>query len=401
MKRRHWINCIVVAIVAVVAGSTTACRQSTADQADIDAFAAAVGDLAKEIGLPGMSAAIVRDGEMVWSAGYGHADVERNILARADTPYRLASLSKPFAAVILMQLMEEGRVELDGPMRDFAVHAWFEPGGGSWAHYPSRYDDGTITVRHILTHTSQSEPPGSAYAYSGNIFGDLTWVIEDAAGQSYPVAVRDRILKPLQMNRSCPGQLAPWCDEVVGALAKPYDISNDSLVAGTYPGFGVDSDADVTAWGLDPAYRLPATTQDARRKRLGSSFTRLFSSQSAAGMISSVEDLAKFDIALDGNRLVSKQSRELMFTAARTPDGDELPYGLGWFVEDNDGTKLVWHYGWYPPTVSALYIKVPSRRLSLILLSNCDGLSAGVSWSALGVKASPFARLFLEHFAGN
>ena len=87
-----------------------------------------------------------------------------------------------------------------------------------------------------------------------------------------------------------------------------------------------------------------------------------------------------------------------MFTPSRTQTGARLPYGLGWFVEDADGLRLVWHYGWFPPTISALYLKVPDHRLTLILLANSDALSAGVAWTEQGVRASPFARLFLQHF---
>jgi hypothetical protein len=89
-----------------------------------------------------------------------------------------------------------------------------------------------------------------------------------------------------------------------------------------------------------------------------------------------------------------------MFTAFVNSKGDTLPYGLGWFVEHVAGTRVIWHFGWYPPTISALYVKVPERRLTLLLLANCDALSAHMTWTADGVRASPFARLFLADVAG-
>lgn len=97
---------------------------------------------------------------------------------------------------------------------------------------------------------------------------------------------------------------------------------------------------------------------------------------------------------------MSPVTRERMFTPSRSSKGERLPYGLGWFVEDVEGTRLIWHYGWYPPTVSAFYLKVPEQRLTFLLLSNCDRLSAGMPWTAEGVRASPYARLFLERFVG-
>jgi hypothetical protein len=87
-----------------------------------------------------------------------------------------------------------------------------------------------------------------------------------------------------------------------------------------------------------------------------------------------------------------------MFTPARAPDGKDLPYALGWFVETIAGRKVCWHYGWFPPTVSALYVKVPDAGLSFVLLANNDRLSRGMAWSREGVRASPFARAFIEAF---
>ena len=362
----------------------------------LQVFESSLEQMAKDLHIPGLSAAVVENQELVWSHGFGKADIERNIPATSNTPYRMASLSKPFAAVIIMELVNEGLLSLDTPMKDFHIHPWFEPGGGSWAHYPTRYEEGTITVRHLLTHTSQSHPPGEAYNYSGNIFADLTWVIEDVTGKPYPAVLRERILDPLEMKNSLPGQLVPWGQSVATSLATPYQLKEGTPEPGSYPGFGLDPDVDVSPWGLDPAYRIPASTQASRRELLGSLYSPLYSSQTAAGMVSTVMDLARFDIAFDQGILIDDHAREQMFTPHRNSDGDSLPYGIGWFIEEIDGETVAWHYGWFPPTISALYIKVPGRNLSLLLLSNCDSLSAGVDWSNEGVGASPFARLFFD-----
>lgn len=375
-------------------------RAETADLSSrkLEEFAQALERLPQIRHLPGLSAAIVQHRKRIWSQGFGWSDVQGHIPARPDTPYRLASLTKPIAAVLLMQLVEEGKLDLDAPMRRFAIHSWFEPGGGSWSHYPSRYEEKPILVWHVLTHTSESEPPGNGFKYNGNIFADLTWVIEDVTHQSYLTVLQERILTPVGMTRTVPGQLVPWGQGTARELAAPYSIREGQVVASTYPGFGLDPQVDVSPWHLDPAYRLPEATRVARKQLLGEAFTPLYSSQTAAGMISTVEDLARFDIAFDQGDLVSRSSRAQMFTPTRNTAGETLPYGLGWFVEDADGLQLVWHYGWFSPSVSAFYLKIPEKELTLLLLSNCDGLSAGIAWTAEGVRASPFARLFLEHF---
>jgi CubicO group peptidase (beta-lactamase class C family) len=384
--------------VLVLSGLNARAESPTTSPGALQAFEKALGRLAEEQHLPGLSAAIVQNHAVIWSHGFGEADLARRIPAAPDTPYRLASLSKPFAAVLIMQLVQEGKLDLEAPMRNFAIHSWFEPGGGSWAHYPSRYTEKPITVRHVLTHTSESEPPGEAYNYNGNIFADLTWVIEDVTKKPYPEVLRERILEPVHMTRSLPGQLVPWGQKVAAAIATAYKLEDGKPVPGTYPGFGLDPEVDVSRWNLDPAYRLPAATQAARKTLLGRAYTPLYSSQTAAGMVSTVEDLARFDIALDTDQLVSAASREQMFTPVHNSAGKVLPYGLGWFVENVGGQRLVWHFGWFPPTVSAFYLKVPEKNLTLLLLSNCDGLSAGMAWTQKGVRASPYARLFLEEF---
>lgn len=385
-----------LALGLLLAGRGLAWAAPVAADSTDEAFSFAVERQMQADGLPGLSLAIVRDGSLALARGFGWADIERRIPATPRTPYRLASLSKPIAAVLLLRLVEAGKLDLDAPMRDFAIHPWFEPGGGSWAHYPERYAERPITVRQVLTHTSEAEPPGSAFKYNGNIFGDLTWVIEDLTGGSYPCVLRDSLFVPLGMTRTLPGQLAPWGSLVAGALATPYARVDGALLPSSYPGFGIEPELDVTPWRLDPAYRLPASTVAARRAQLGEEYTPLFSAQTAAGVVSTVEDLARFDIALDTGRLLGPATMEAMFTPGLDAQGKPLPYALGWFVETVDGLAVAWHYGWYPPSVSALIVKVPERQLSFILLANSDGLSAGRAWTAEGLMASPYARLFWE-----
>jgi CubicO group peptidase (beta-lactamase class C family) len=109
-------------------------------------------------------------------------------------------------------------------------------------------------------------------------------------------------------------------------------------------------------------------------------------------------DLARFDIALTQGRLLSPAFREQMWTPGRTPSGDVLPYGLGWFVADVAGRRLVWHTGLWEGRYSALYVKVPADRLTLILLANSEGLQWENRLDEAAIERSPFARAFLAAF---
>ena len=393
-----FLDCPLLLLLMLFALVPEAGAQTRSLSEPIALFEQELAALAETNNVPGLSAAIVHKQEVIWARGFGYADLKTQTPATAETPYRLASVSKPFAAILLLQLVEAGKLTLDTPMNAFTLHPWFEPGSWSGAHFPSRYEETPITVRHVLSHTSQGTPPGSAYQYNGNIFADLTWVIEDVTKTSYPNVLRTRIFDTLGMERTLPGHLAPRGQHLVRAMPTPYQVQNGVSTPATYPGFGLEPDRDVTPWNLQPAFRLPQKGYAARRAFLGEAYTSMYAGNTASGLISTVLDLAKLDIALDRNNLISEASKQAMFTAQKTPNGTTLPYGLGWFVEEQEDVRLVWHYGWFPPVVSALYLKVPDKEITLLLLSNSDRLSANYAWTQRGVQASPYARLFLKHF---
>lgn len=347
----------------------------------IRAFEAGLAELFEREQLVGLAAGIVHHQELVWANGFGYADIEPRTPITPNTLFRLASVSKPFAAVILMQLVEEGRLSLEEPMADFPVG--------------KRYREQPILVRHVLTHTSEGTP-GDAYKYNGNIFSDLTLVIEKTTGRSYVTELEQRIFRRVGMSRSVPGQLAPGYDDVMRDFAVPYAFADGKATPTPHRLW----DPNWTAEGEQAWNDLAGgpSPDVGRRRLLGEAYTPLYGVGTASGVVSSIVDLAKFDAALDRNELASAASKERMFAPAVSNAGKVLPYGLGWFVEQVRSAKIVWHYGWYPPTVSALYVKIPEQDITLLLLANTDQLSAGRSWTARGVVASPYAKLFLDTF---
>ena len=82
----------------------------------------------------------------------------------------------------------------------------------------------------------------------------------------------------------------------------------------------------------------------------------------------------------------------------RATDGTPLAYGLGWFVQEHAGRRLVWHAGWWPQAYSALYLKLPDEGLTMIVLANSEGMWWGNPLDAATVERSAFARAFLEAF---
>jgi len=106
-----------------------------------------------------MSAAIVKDQKLLWAKGFGYADLEKRIPATPRTLYYIASLTKPFAATALMQLVEQGKLDLDDPM----------------SKYSSEFKDDSVKVKHVLSHTA-NPPPGDRFRYDGAKFSTLTAV---------------------------------------------------------------------------------------------------------------------------------------------------------------------------------------------------------------------------------
>jgi len=371
--------------------------------ADIREFEQQLDKLREELKIPGMSVAVVQRQKVVLARGYGYADLENRIMMTENTPLNIASCTKPFAATVLMKLIEEGKLDLDTPMADLLEDTVFplqlqdeKTRGytnacrvlvelGQKKDFPLaplfkeyRGDREPITVRHHLTHTSQGVP-GEAFRYNGFLYGWLSLVAEKASGRTFAESIVEYITAPLEMTRTIPNADTRQRDRILDERAKYYRVNESG-------------DHELSAWPpreiVEMLKRIHPNAAD--------SVGRL---NAGAGMISTAGDLARFDLAMTRNQIVTEASKELMFTAARSTTGQPLPYGLGWFVQEYQGVKLVWHYGLAPYAHSSLLLKVPDKELTLILLANSDGASAPFNLGAGDVLASPFAVAFLTRVA--
>lgn len=353
----------------------------------IQTFEQKIESLREELNIPGISVAILQGEEIILEKGFGYADVENKMPATENTPYHIASLTKPFAAAIIMQLVEENKLNLDSEMKDVLKDIALPPlplddrphqGYASACDrmielqndnsYPIAFllhdfncNTEQITVRHHLTHTSQGIP-GEKYQYNGLLYAFLTFVVEAASGENLKEQLVKKIIEPLEMTGTFPGNSDNANIQVLKDCAKPYQVDKE--------GSPVLSNFDYAEGAI----------------------------YASAGMISTVLDLAKFDIAMDQNLLVSGESKEEMFTSTLSNSGQPLPYGLGWFVQVYEGIKLIWHYGYEPGAYSSLILKIPEEETTLILLANSDGASASFGLGEGNVLNSPFAAEFIDLF---
>lgn len=353
----RWCGLFLLALLTPVALGDERPADDTKLKVRLETFDRNVEDLRALLKIPGISAAVVKDQKVIWSKGFGLADVENKLPATPETPYRIASVTKTFASTLLMQLVEQGKLNLDEPM----------------SKYSPLYKDDKVKVRHVFSHTSEGTP-GARYAYNGNIFARLDAVIEKTSGKPFRQLLAENILEKIGMTDSVPGQDAMSQKELLTAVgpavAKRYEATLARL-AKPYTLYGKD---EMVLTGY-PFRQISAS----------------------AGLVSTVMDLAKYDIALDQHLFLKKETQELSWTPMTANDGRKLPYGLGWFTQEVQGLKLVWHYGqWWQ--FSALILKVPDRNLTLILMANSDGLSTPFGLGGGDVRNSAFASTFLRLF---
>jgi CubicO group peptidase (beta-lactamase class C family) len=118
----------------------------------------------------------------------------------------------------------------------------------------------------------------------------------------------------------------------------------------------------------------------------------------AGGLISTVRDLAQFHLALRAGAMLRADTLAQAWQAPIDRDGRRLPHGLGWFVQSYNGETIAWQFGVADSGSSSLWVTVPGRGLTLILLANSNGLGRPFNLAAGDLTVSPFARLFLGLF---
>lgn len=128
----HWIlhlRFFIIGCLLVACAPPKATVQTQPDTFDpMQLFEQRLESMRKTLSIPGMSVAVLKEQEIVFNKGFGYADIENQIPATENTPYNIASLTKPFGATILMSLVEEGRLNLDDAMADILKETYFQYG---------------------------------------------------------------------------------------------------------------------------------------------------------------------------------------------------------------------------------------------------------------------------------
>jgi CubicO group peptidase (beta-lactamase class C family) len=314
--------------------------------------------LRQQAGIPGMSAAIVRDGVVLWEKGYGFQNLTTREPATPATPYLVGDASGTLAAILLLQCVEQGRLDLDAPLGTYGIDI----------------PETTATLRDLLSHR-RGPGQGEPFQYSLERYGQLTAVMEWCAPQPYRKSVSHRIINRLAMIDSVPGtDLRDPGLLLPEGLYEPTELERYRDVLGRMAvGYKVEGRGRIEQT------LLPPTTMSAN-----------------GGLVTTVRDLAKLDGALDQRLLLLDQTLAQMWQPVTGYRGTPIPTGVGWFVQSYNGQRVVWQFGVIQNAYSSLIIKVPERNLTFILLANSDRLVEPFELPAGDVSRSLFATLFLK-----
>jgi CubicO group peptidase (beta-lactamase class C family) len=330
-------------------------QPSSAQSLTYELFARTLESLRNEAGIPAISAVIVQDGKIAWSSGRGFQDVEGNVAARPDTPYVIGSLAQTLGSTLLLRkCVDQSYLETTDRV----------------VRWTPAYPETETTVGELLSHTA----PDKTFHYAPARLSALTGVIQECAGAKYPQLLGQELFDLLAMINSVPGQtlITPTADDVAmfepGRLVRYTDILRRIAIPYRLVNRRPVRNADVTPSQID----------------------------FAQGVVSSALDLAQFDLAFDSGFLAPATRVHALSQAFA--DGKPLRTGLGWFVQAYNNEPIAWQFGVVENAYSSLIVKVPNRRLTLILLANSDGLTAPFALEAGDVTTSIFARTFLQAF---
>jgi CubicO group peptidase (beta-lactamase class C family) len=309
-------------------------------------------------GLPGMSVAIVHDQDIIWAKGFGFADVEKQVPATPSTIYRIASISKVFTAVAVLQLRDAGKLGLDDPVEKHL----------SWFKIKNPHPDAPpITIRHLLVHTS-GLPREAAFPYWTDFkFPSRDEMIKGLAGQE--------AVYPPETNWKYSNLGLALAGEVVAGVARePFEVYVQKRIlepVGMKSSSVGVPEANKGRLAVGYGRRMPDGKREIRP------FTDTQGIAPAAGMASTVEDLARFaslqfrDSPAGGSQVLKGATlREMHRVHWLLPDW-KSGRGLGFHIIHREDGDLVGHGGWVAGYQTAVYFR-PADKIAVVAMMNAD-----------------------------
>jgi CubicO group peptidase (beta-lactamase class C family) len=343
-------------VLLLAAGS--ACAQSLGERLD-----AVLTRAVAEQHIPGLAIGVVQNGKLVYGRGFGVMEIGKpDKPVTTQTLFHMASITKPFVATSVMQLWEQGKVDLDAPIKKYVpyfqlsdaraasitvrqmlTHTSGMPDVEDYEWNKPQYDEGALE-RYVRSLTDQKLrwDPGTKFAYSNMAYEVLGDLVAKVSGQSFEDYVAVHILQPLAMTSST-------------LLLRKADPAK--LAAGH---------TRRTAGGMKVVTHYP--------------YNRAHTPSS--NLHSNVDDMARWAMAnmnrgdLDGHRILKDSTYDVMWKphAQRT---ESARVGISWFLTEVQGEKAVMHNGGDDGFATRLVL-FPERRTAVFYMLNCDACKPGV-----------------------
>jgi len=296
---------------------------------------------------PGAVALVSKNGEIIYKKAFGKANLELEIPMATNNVFKIGSMTKQFTAISIIILQEQGKLNLDDEITTYIPD------------YPTQGQK--ITIHNLLTHTSgiksytsikafyertkndlspielinffKNETPdfnsGSDYKYNNSGYFILGHIIELVSNQSYAEFIEDHIFQPLKMSSSYYGSFS----KIISHRASGYSSK--------------------------------------KQRFFNASYLSLTLPYAAGSLMSTVDDLLKWQQAIKNNTLISQESKNSVFTNHRLDDGASINYGYGWNIKSISDVTTYEHGGAIPGFKS-MGVYIPSEDIYVVVLTNCD-----------------------------
>lgn len=340
---KKWIAILMAGLLSACASENTEMKKEKTPEQQVDEiFAAFSGDM------PGAAVMVIQDGNVTLQKGYGMARVSDGTPVTPQSNFRLASVTKQFTAMTILQLIEKGQLTLDTSLTDI------------FPDYPEYGKE--ITIRHMLQHSSgikdygpMSEldldrqftdkdvydfmatlddvdfPVGEQHVYSNSAYVLFTQILEKITGELWRDYVKANIFDPIGMDNTI-----AFVDGVNSPTNRAY-------------GHTVEENGSITE-----------TDQNKWSAMLGD-----------GGIYSNLEDFVKWDQALYTDKLLSQEMMDELFVNRKTNDGTPMNYGYGWRLENYKDMDVNYHTG-SSIGFRNIYYRIPEKNFSLLIFRNRD-----------------------------
>lgn len=348
---------LLIAAIATFVAAAPRAQDSKLPAAQREQIQAAISKFMSANHVPGLSAAVVENGEYVWSDGFGMADLENSVPATSLTLYRLGSVSKPLTATGAMLLWEHGKLDLEVPVQHYCPSFPQKPwpvttrevlghlAGIRHYHHDAPPDDPELAnTKHFEDPIAAGlkffadEPllfqPGTKFSYSTHGYTLVGCVIEGASKEKYVDYMRENVFLPANMVRTQQDDRYA----VIPYRTRFYALDKSGRV--------------INADFLDSSYKIPG-----------------------GGLLSSADDMARFEAAILDDQLLHRATRDAMWTPQKDAEGKQNGYALGWGNGNQNGIATIGHSGSQQGTSTAMAM-APGRRDGVIVLANLEEVDA-------------------------